>query len=100
MRRSKYNAIPTTVDGIRFDSKKEAAYYMDLKLRVASGETKYFLRQINFDLPGGVKYRVDFLRVDADDHPHWVDVKGVKTAMYKLKKKQVEVLYPIKLEEV
>jgi hypothetical protein len=98
--RQKYNAVPTVVDGIRFASKKEAAYYCDLKLRVASGETRYFLRQVPIHLPGNVRYVVDFVRFDAEGQVHYVDVKGRPTTMYKLKKKQVEALYPIKIEEV
>jgi hypothetical protein len=39
-KRSKYSAVPTEVDGIRFDSKKEARRYADLKLleRTRDGE--------------------------------------------------------------
>ena len=33
-RKSKYGAIKTQIDGITFDSKKEADYYAELKLQV------------------------------------------------------------------
>lgn len=99
--RSKYNAMKTVVDGIKFDSKKEAAYYEYLKLRQRAGTIKYFLRQVPFDLPGNIRYRVDFMAVQDDDTIQYFDVKGFKTAMYKLKKKQVEALYPgVVIEEV
>lgn len=37
-RKSKYNAQKTKIDNIPFDSKAEAKYYSDLKLRLAIGE--------------------------------------------------------------
>lgn len=97
-RRGKYNAQPTVVDGIRFDSKAEARYYEQLKLRVAAGEVLYFHRQVRIELPGGVRYVVDFQEFHADGTTHYVDVKGVETPMFKTKKRQVEALYPIQIE--
>jgi hypothetical protein len=98
--RHKYKAVKTECDGIKFDSKKEARYYSELKLRVAAGEVVFFLRQVPFDLPGGVKYRLDFMEFRTDGTVHCIDVKGYSTAGYKAKKRQVEALYPIKIEEV
>ncbi len=97
-RTSKYGAAPTVVDGIRFDSKSEARYYERLKLRVQSGEVLYFLMQVPFRLPGNTRYVVDFMEVHADGSIHWVDVKGVETQMFRLKKRQVESLYPVTIE--
>lgn len=98
--RHKFNAKPTVYDGIRFDSKKEGNYYMDLRLRIKAGEVIFFLRQVPFYLPGGGKLVLDFLEFHADGTAHFVDVKGVKTESYKFKKKQVEHLFPIEIEEV
>lgn len=61
VKRHKYSAKAVVADGIRFSSKKEARYYSDLKLAQKSGELSHFLRQVSFDLPGGIKYRVDFV---------------------------------------
>jgi len=36
-KKHKYNARKTVVDGITFDSKREAEYYCELKLRVRAG---------------------------------------------------------------
>jgi len=96
----KFSAVKTEVDGIRFDSKKEAEYYRELKLRWLSGEVIFFLRQVPFHLPGGVTYRVDFQEFWADGTVHFVDVKGMRTKEYIMKKKMVESLYPVKIEEV
>ena len=95
---NKYGAKPTTVDGIRFDSKREAAYYVRLKLRVQCGEVRYFLRQVPLHLPGGTRLVVDFLEVHADGALHYIDVKGRETAAFKIKRREVEHHYPITIE--
>lgn len=100
IRKHKFNAVKTELDGINFDSKKEARYYVELKLRMKAGEVIFFLRQVPFDLPGKVKYRIDFQEFHSDGTIHFVDVKGKKTEMYIAKKKMVEALYPIEIEEV
>lgn len=99
--RHKYAAVATVTDGIRFDSKKEARYYADLKLRRAAGEVVQFLRQVPFHLPGGVRYVCDFMEFHADGSVHFVDTKGVETADFKAKRRLVENLYaPIVIEVV
>ena len=98
--RHKYNAKKTEIDGIRFDSKKEARYYQDLLLRQRTGEIVFFLRQVPFHLPGGVSYRIDFQEFHSNGTVHFVDVKGMKTAIYIAKKKMVEATYPVIIEEV
>lgn len=57
----KYHNQPTVVDGIRFDSKREARYFEQLKLRKHTGEVSHWLRQVPLHLPGGTRYVVDFL---------------------------------------
>jgi len=96
---TKYHAILTECDGIKFQSKKEAKYYRELQARVHAGEIKYFLRQIPFRLQGGVKYVVDFMEVWTDGSIHYVDVKGCRTPMYKMKRKMVEAAYPVRILE-
>ena len=96
----KYRAKRTRVDEISFDSKKEANRYSELKLLRRAGDVSFFLRQPMFDLPGGVTYRADFLVVDRQGSVRIEDVKGFKTQVYKIKKKQVESLYPIKITEI
>ena len=96
----KYKAKPTIADGIRFDSKKEARYYEQLKILQKAGDVIFFLRQVPFHLAGGVRYVVDFQEFRKDGTVHFVDVKGYKTSEYTQKKRQVEALYPIEIEEV
>ncbi|MBE9491071.1 MAG: DUF1064 domain-containing protein [Bacteroidetes bacterium] len=99
-KRPKYNAKRTEVDGIKFDSKKEATYFVTLKSLEKNGDIIFFLRQVPFHLPGGVKYVCDFQEFWADGTVKFVDVKGFKTAMYKAKKKMVESIYPIQITEI
>ena len=98
--RHKFNAKAVEYDGIRFDSKKEGNYYLQLQLRVKAGEVVFFLRQVPFHLPGGVKYIVDFMEFHADGTVHMVDVKGMTTDKFIMKKKMVEDLYPVIIEVV
>ena len=95
--RSKYKAVKTEVDGITFDSKREAARYMELMLMQRAGEIKRLELQPKYDcIVNGNKictYRADF-RYSTNENSIVEDVKGMKTPVYKLKKKLVEALYP------
>ena len=109
-RKNKYGAIPTTVDGIRFHSKKEAEYYQKLKLMQNHGHFTYFLRQVPYPLPGKIKYYADFvtfrkLSVSSDLNTNEYeirvyDVKGKDTRVSINKRKQVEEIYNLKIEIV
>jgi hypothetical protein len=99
-RKSKYNASPTTVDGIRFDSKKEAKRYGELKLLQQAGSVVMFLMQTPFILPGNTRYRVDFQVFWHDGRVTFEDTKGRETETFKLKKRQVEELYPVEIEVI
>ncbi len=94
----KFHAKPTQRDGIKFSSKKEAKYYLQLKLRVTAGEVLFFLRQVPLHLPGGTRLVVDFLEFWADGTVHFVDVKGMKTDSFNIKKREIEAVYPITIE--
>lgn len=98
----KYRNTPTVVDGIRFDSKREAEFYGKLKALRDAGTIRYFLRQVPFHLEGGVIYRADFLVFWSSPFtPETVyDVKGFRTEVYRLKKKQVEARYGITIREI
>lgn len=100
MIRHKFNAKPTTINSIRFDSTKESKYYSDLLLRQKAGEVVFFLRQTPFHLPGGIKYICDFTVFLSDGSVEFIDIKGVRTSMFITKKKMVEDLYPIEIKEI
>lgn len=98
MRKSKYRAVKTTIDGITFDSKKEAARYKELKLLEKAGEIKDLGLQPRFTLQESFKhegktqrsitYIADFIYWDEKAKATVVeDVKGHKTQVYGIKKK-------------
>ena len=95
----KFNAQKAERDGFKFHSKKEARFYDGLVLAQTAGEVVFFLRQVPFHLPGNVVYRVDFQVFHRDGTVRFVDVKGHRTADYIMKKKMVEALYPVTIEE-
>ena len=94
----KYHAKQTIRNGIKFQSKKEARYHDELLLRQKAGEVLFFLRQVPFDLPGGLKYRADFMEFWTNGSVKIIDVKGFKTKEFIRNKKMVEALYPIEIE--
>lgn len=104
MKRSKYSAIKTVVDGITFASKREAAHYIGLKMLERAGEIQNLQLQPRFKCEIGGQlvctYVGDFAYFTAKGRVI-EDVKGMKTPIYRLKKKLVEALYPgLKIVEV
>lgn len=95
-KKSKYSSAKTDIDGIRFDSKKEAEFYAELKLREKVGEITHlrlqprYLLQKTFKHEGKqyreIEYVADFEYIE-DGITVVVDVKGFKTAVYMIKKK-------------
>ncbi len=100
MLRHKFHAIRSESDGFKFASKKEQKRYLELKMLRACGKVLFFLMQVPFHLAAGVKYVCDFQVFWASGDITFEDVKGMRTAMYILKKKQVEHAYPITITEI
>ena len=99
-RRNKYGNCPQTVDGIRFASKREARQYEHLKLQKQVGEVSYFLMQVPIRLSGGTRYIVDFQVFMADGTVRYLDAKGRETDVFKIKRREVQAQYPIRIETV
>jgi hypothetical protein len=97
---SKYHAVHVEIDNIKFASKKEGRRYEELKALKHLGDVKFFLRQTPFHLPGKTKYLLDFMVFWKNGNVTFEDTKGMRTQMYKLKKRQVEEIYPIKILEI
>lgn len=98
----KYHAVPTTVDGIRFASKKEAARYIDLKLLQIAGKIYNLELQPRYPLKiEGVLVSTYVADFSYTTNGKFVleDVKGKPTPVYKLKKKLVKALYGIEILE-
>lgn len=96
----KYKAKRTERDGQKFSSMLESRYFDYLNILQKAGEIVFFLRQVPMHLPAGVKYVVDFLVFYEDGHCEFVDVKGMETSEFKLKKKLVEQIYPVDIKIV
>jgi hypothetical protein len=100
LRRNKYNAKKTMVDGHLFDSQKEAKRYFELKCLQAAGEVWKLELQPKFDLMvNGVKvgtYIADFRYETHDGKVIIEDVKSpvTKTPVYNLKKKILATYKP------
>lgn len=121
---SKYHNKKVKVDGIVFDSKKEASYYLFLKEEEAAGKISDLRLQVPFVLipavwkkrvkhlktknkeetycaQRSVKYVADFVYIDnATGQEEVVDVKGRKTKEYILKKKMMLAFHDIEIIEV
>lgn len=94
MLRHKYGAVRTELDGLKFSSKAESRYYLWLKAEQAAGRVLFWLMQVPFHLPGGVRYVVDYQVFNADGSIRFCDVKGFETESFRAKKRIVETLYP------
>ena len=97
-RGNKYGAKKTTVYGHTFDSKREAEYYLELLDLKRRGEVVSITLQPSFELLAGfvdnmgkkqrpIKYTADFMVAYEDGRIEIVEVKGVRTRDYILRKK-------------
>jgi hypothetical protein len=102
----KYRNEPAYRDGKRFDSKLEADFYDLFTNAWHAGQLRWFVRQVTFELQGGVKYRADFVvfwrvvdQATKVDHGHSrievVDCKGLLTQESINKLKQVQEAYGV-----
>lgn len=120
-RRSKYGAKKINIDGETFDSKKEAKRWKELKLREDLGLISDLRRQVKYILVpaqrepdtvgsrGGVHkgrvierevaYYADFV-YQQDGRTVVEDVKGMRTELYKVKRKLMLYVHGIKVTEV
>ncbi len=102
---SKYKNNRVTVDGIRFDSQKEADRWVMLKLMQRAGTIQDLKRQVKFEIipkqdgESSVSYRADFVYTK-DGMQVVEDVKGYKTDVYKIKRKLMLQVHGIRIKEV
>jgi len=105
-KKRKYRNEPIVVDGIRFDSRREAAYYAELKRREKAGEVGGVELQVPFPILGPAgelicTYVADFVFFDhVADRLRVIDVKGGETRDFRLKKKLMKVMKRIDVEVV
>lgn len=119
---NKYHSKKAMVDGVVFDSKKEAERYQELKLLERAGKITDLQRQVKFILipairepdtigaRGGVKkgriierecsYMADFCYVTSDGLKVVEDTKGFRTKDYIIKRKLMLWVHGIKIKEI
>lgn len=104
--KSKYRNAPIEIDGIRFASKKEAQYFVNLKLMERTGDVYGVELQKRYALigPDGAlitTYVADFVYWDQREKRHRiVDVKGVETDVFKLKRKMMRSFLGLEIEVI
>ena len=108
---SKYNARKTTVDGITYDSRKEAQRAQELRLMLRAGIISNLREQVPYELipaqkneygkviERAVVYKADFV-YDEKGKTVVEDTKGVRTKEYILKRKLLLYMYGIRIREV
>lgn len=106
LKRAKYGNEPTTVDGIHFDSKREAERWQELQSLERAGVIQALDRQINFALnvtsPAGAvvrvaDYRADFVFVE-NGKLCVEECKGYRhNPVWLLKRKMFEAQYGIRI---
>lgn len=109
--RNKYGNKKVSVDGIVFDSKKEANRYKELLLLEKAGAIKDLTRQVEFLLIPSqydnnkcierkCSYRADFVYFDHKGQLVVEDAKGVRTPEYIIKRKLMLHVHKIRILEV
>ena len=107
--KNKYHARKTTVCGHTFDSRREAEWYMMLREKLRLGEIKHLECQPTYTLLEGfrdnqgkpqkaITYTPDFLVEYDDGRREVIEVKGVRTRDYLLRKKLF--LYKMRKENI
>jgi hypothetical protein len=115
IRANKYHAQVCLVDGLRFDSRKEARRYERLKLLAAAGEISALELQPEFAITvlelwrddGALvscgRFRADFRYVETRSGEVVIeDTKSgpTKTTAYRLRKRLVEAIHGVTIREV
>lgn len=110
VKQNKYKNKKVVYNGIKFDSKKEMDYYIKLNMLEKAGKIKDLRLQVPFVVLETfklndktykkTKYIADFTYYDKEGKYHVVDTKGVRTDVYKLKKKLMAWKYGIEIEEI
>lgn len=109
---NKYGNRRTWVDGMQFDSQHEAQRYQELAFLQKAGKISDLMRQVHFELIPAIKddktgktiqrpieYVADFTYRQGDE-TIVEDAKGVRTDVYKLKKKLMRWQYGVNIQEV
>lgn len=106
---NKYGAKKITIDGITFDSKKEANRYCELRLLERAGVISQLKRQVRYTLipkqegERACEYIADFVYHDKESNKEVVEdvkSKATRTDAYIIKRKLMKHIYNITIKEV
>lgn len=102
---SKYGNVNTVKQG-GYASKHEAEVAANLQALASRGLITDYKEQERIVLvPGNGKVRpivwiADFVYIDQDKNKHYLDAKGYRTPVYRLKKRLFQLLHNLDIEEV
>lgn len=100
--KTKYGNKKTEVEGMKFDSKKEAKRYKELRLLLKSGEIGFLARQVQYELNEGgshsLIYIADFQYTTKEGELIVEDVKGVLTREFKKKRMLMKKIHGIDIK--
>ena len=109
MMNSKYHNKVVHIEGMRFDSKKEARRYATLMLLEKADAIRDLQRQVKFELipkqegERACYYKADFTYYELNQNGEWEyvveDSKGARTDAYKIKRKLMQYVHKIKIRE-
>lgn len=101
--RNKYNAVKIEIDGHIFASQAEGRRYQQLKLLERAGHIRQIELQpvFKFEIDGKLMFRyvADFAYFEGVSRIV-EDCKGVRTPVYRIKKKIIEQAFKITIREV
>ena len=101
LRLSKYKAVPTEVDGIRWPSKKHARRYQELKVLLHVGMITDLEWEVTYDLVvNGIlicRYRADWRYRNQKKEIVVEDTKGFETRKFKIKSKLMLACHNIRI---
>jgi hypothetical protein len=103
----KYKNIKTVINGITFDSKKEAEYYGILRLKEKARLIERFEMQVRYNIVVNSQkigfYKADFVTYKNGKVLEVIDVKSEMTKklpVYRLKKKMIKAIYGFDIVEI
>lgn len=97
--RHKFGAVRCQMDDIKFPSMLERNVYKTLKDFQENQRIRFFLRQIRFDLPGGLKHYVDYA-VFTESEVLFIESKGHDLEAGKNKRLQASDIYGVEINVV
>lgn len=108
---TKYHSRKITIDGLTFDSMREAKRYRELALLQRAGEISDLRTQVKYTLipaqkkPSGgteraITYTADFVYEDKDGKEVVEDSKGMRTQQYIIRRKLMLYVHGIEVKEV